>query len=127
MERKWERKFFWLVFGWRKGREKNWWDIGVFSPDLPKCVQLSGRNFFFFVIFFFFRRFFFSRYDFYFLINLNDCFFCHFFYVFCFIQTFFLSFYFFTSNQTKMGEIKILSIFLLFHSPTFPLFQSIRP
>ena len=38
----------------------------------------------FFFLFFLWMWFFFSRYDFYFLINLGDCFCCHFFFFFCF-------------------------------------------
>lgn len=39
----------WL-FGWREGREKNWWDSGVIFLCPPKCLffkierKLSGRN-----------------------------------------------------------------------------------
>ena len=88
---------------WLEGRgEKNWCSPSVFSPNPPKCFlckmerKSSGRNlsskwacpmtpihcsfFFFFAFFcdFFLDVIFFSRYDFYFLINLGDCFFfCH--------------------------------------------------
>lgn len=39
-----------LLFGWREGREKNWWGSGVIFLCPPKCLffkierKLSGRN-----------------------------------------------------------------------------------
>ena len=89
-----------------------------------------------FVIFcfcFFFRRDCFSKYDFYFLINLGDCFFfCHFFvFFFCFNRASFfnkgickyLQIYFFIPplfqfQPNKRREIKFFSIPSLFHSTT---------
>ena len=71
--------------------------------------------FYFFIFCFFFRRDFFSRYDFYFLINLDDYIFFligNYFltrYMSKFIQTlFFLSLQFSTPNQKKMKEINWL-------------------
>ena len=50
MERKWEGKLFWSVFG-RMGRKENkWWGLGVSSPGplksfLPKMERkLGGGN-----------------------------------------------------------------------------------
>ena len=81
--------------------------------------------------------FFFGTWFFFFLINLGDWFFviviCHFFvliglslirvYEKIYLISFFPSFYFFTSNQTKMREIKIFSTLLLFSILTFSPFQ----
>ena len=52
MERKWERKLFWSVFGWVGRKENKWWGLDVFFPGLSKCFipkmerKLSGDAFF---------------------------------------------------------------------------------
>ena len=50
LERKWEWKFFWSVFGWVGRKENKWWGLVVFSPDPPKSFlpkierKLKGEN-----------------------------------------------------------------------------------
>ena len=52
LERKWERKLFWSVFGWVGKKENKWWGPTVFFLGLPKCFipkmekKLSGDAFF---------------------------------------------------------------------------------
>ena len=36
LERKWEGKLFWSVFGWVGRKENKWWASGVFSLGPPK-------------------------------------------------------------------------------------------
>ena len=50
LERKWEGKLFWSVFGWMGRKENKWWGLGVSSPGplksfLPKMERkLKGEN-----------------------------------------------------------------------------------
>ena len=49
MERKWEGKLFWNVFGWVGRKENKWWSLGVFSPNpsksfLPKIERKLKRE-----------------------------------------------------------------------------------
>ena len=52
LERKWERKLFWSVFGWVRRKENKWWGPNVFFLGLPKYFipkierKLSGDAFF---------------------------------------------------------------------------------
>ena len=114
MKRKWKGKLFLWVFGWREGRQKDWWDPGV-----DMIFVFFFPNKFRWLLFLFCHFFCFNRTSFYnkgIWVNLYK----HF---------FFPSLHFSTPNQTKRREIKIFSILSLFHpstifySLTFPLLQ----
>jgi len=44
LEKKWNEKLFWSVFGWVERKEIKWWDPGVFSPGPPKIFSPKWRE-----------------------------------------------------------------------------------